>query len=148
MNIPLNIDFQQILLHFFNFAILAFGLYILLYKPVKSFMDERASAIQKINDEARENREKAAKYEAETKARLEEAKEKASQESSRILNEARHEADLRIDKAKEEAEKIVSDAKASAQKEKNEIIHEADEEIAHLAAFTADKLIREALKDE
>jgi len=31
---PLNINFQQILLHMFNFVILAFGLYMLLYKPV------------------------------------------------------------------------------------------------------------------
>ena len=35
MNIPLNIDFQQILLHLLNFAILGGGLYLLLYKPVK-----------------------------------------------------------------------------------------------------------------
>ena len=34
MNIPLNIDFQQILLHLLNFAILGGGLYLLLYKPV------------------------------------------------------------------------------------------------------------------
>lgn len=32
MNIPLNIDWQQILLHLFNFAILAGGLYLLLYR--------------------------------------------------------------------------------------------------------------------
>ena len=34
MNIPLNIDWQQILLHLLNFVILAGGLYLLLYKPV------------------------------------------------------------------------------------------------------------------
>ena len=31
--IPLNIDWQQILLHLFNFTILFGALYILLYKP-------------------------------------------------------------------------------------------------------------------
>ena len=41
MNIPLNIDWQQILLHFFNFSILVGGLYLLLFKPVKSFMEKR-----------------------------------------------------------------------------------------------------------
>ena len=35
---PLNINFQQILLHMFNFVILAFGLYMLLYKPVTTAM--------------------------------------------------------------------------------------------------------------
>ena len=41
MNIPLNIDWQQILLHLLNFVILAGGLYLLLYKPVKTFMEKR-----------------------------------------------------------------------------------------------------------
>ena len=41
MNIPLNIDWQQILLHLLNFVILAGGLYLLLYKPVKTFLDKR-----------------------------------------------------------------------------------------------------------
>ena len=41
MNIPLNIDWQQILLHLFNFSILVGGLYLLLFKPVKRFMEKR-----------------------------------------------------------------------------------------------------------
>ena len=41
MGVPLNIDWQQILLHLFNFLILAGGLYLLLYKPVKAFMEKR-----------------------------------------------------------------------------------------------------------
>ena len=43
MNIPLNIDWQQILLHLLNFVILEGGLYLLLYKPVKAFMDKRTA---------------------------------------------------------------------------------------------------------
>ena len=38
---PLNIDWQQILLHLLNFLILAVGLYFILYKPVKKFMKKR-----------------------------------------------------------------------------------------------------------
>ena len=38
---PLNINFQQILLHALNFVILAVGLYVLLYGPVVKFMDKR-----------------------------------------------------------------------------------------------------------
>lgn len=44
MGVPLNIDWQQILLHLFNFLILAGGLYLLLYKPVKAFMEKRRSS--------------------------------------------------------------------------------------------------------
>ena len=38
---PLNIDWQQILLHWMNLAILTGGLYVLLYKPVKEFIAKR-----------------------------------------------------------------------------------------------------------
>ena len=52
MNIPLNIDWQQILLHLLNFAILAGGLYFLLYKPVKDFMDKRTAYYKEMDDQA------------------------------------------------------------------------------------------------
>ena len=41
MNIPLNIDWQQILLHLFNFAILAAGSICCSTKPVRQFMEKR-----------------------------------------------------------------------------------------------------------
>ncbi len=41
--VPLNIDWQQILLHLFNFTILFGALYILLYKPVRDFMAKRTA---------------------------------------------------------------------------------------------------------
>ena len=47
MNIPLNIDWQQILLHLLNFVILAGGLYLLLYKPVQTFMETRQKRWQR-----------------------------------------------------------------------------------------------------
>ena len=37
---PLNINWQQILLHLLNLVILAVGLYLILYKPVKKFMQK------------------------------------------------------------------------------------------------------------
>ena len=51
-DLPLNIDVQQILLHFFNFAILFVGLYLILYKPVKDFMDNRTAKYNKDKEEA------------------------------------------------------------------------------------------------
>lgn len=42
---PLNIDWQQILLHLLNFTILAFGLYFLLYRPVRAYMKKREDAM-------------------------------------------------------------------------------------------------------
>ena len=52
MNIPLNIDWQQILLHALNLVLLVAGLYLLLYKPVKKFMAQREARYQGMADAA------------------------------------------------------------------------------------------------
>ena len=52
MNIPLNIDWQQILLHLFNFVILTGGLYFLLYGPVKKFMNKRLRYYKELDKQA------------------------------------------------------------------------------------------------
>ena len=53
MGVPLNIDWQQILLHLFNFLILFGGLYLLLYRPVKAFMDKRTAYYADMDAEAK-----------------------------------------------------------------------------------------------
>jgi F-type H+-transporting ATPase subunit b len=50
--VPLNIDWQQILLHLFNFTILFGALYILLYKPVKDFMAQREEHFAEMESKA------------------------------------------------------------------------------------------------
>ena len=76
MNIPLNIDWQQILLHLLNFAILAGGLYLLLYKPVKAFMAKREGWYQQQADEAEKTRREAEALKAAAQAQTAAAAEK------------------------------------------------------------------------
>ena len=52
MNLPLNIDLQQIFLHMLNFVILAGGLYFILYSPVKKFMDQREAHYAEMDQAA------------------------------------------------------------------------------------------------
>ena len=59
MNIPLNIDWQQIILHLLNFAILAGGLYFLLYHPVRKFMDQREEHYRQMENEAQQRLDQA-----------------------------------------------------------------------------------------
>ena len=59
MNIPLNIDWQQIILHLLNFAILAGGLYFLLYRPVRKFMDQREEHYRQMETEAQQRLDQA-----------------------------------------------------------------------------------------
>ena len=72
MNLPLNIDIQQIFLHLFNFCILVAGLYILLYKPVKNFMNKRVEYYESLDREAKEKLTEADKLMADYQAQLKE----------------------------------------------------------------------------
>lgn len=93
-NIPLNIDWQQILLHFFNFSILVGGLYLLLFKPVKNFMDKREKHYADM-ESAAVDREKdtealkaaMAQREAALDAELEEKRAAAAQEAENYMQQ-------------------------------------------------------------
>ena len=80
MNIPLNIDWQQILLHLMNFVILAGGLYFLLYKPVKAFMDKRAAYYQEQADQAAQTTQAAQQLKADYEAKLSAADDEIREE--------------------------------------------------------------------
>ena len=51
---PLNIDLLQILLHAFNFLILAGGLSLILFKPVEKFLNERKEYYENAEKEITE----------------------------------------------------------------------------------------------
>ena len=70
---PLNIDFQQIFLHLLNFTILFAALDLLLYRPVKAFMDARAAGYAEKDRQARETLEEAERVKADYERKLAEA---------------------------------------------------------------------------
>ena len=89
MGIPLNVDWQQILLHLFNFIILAGGLWLLLYKPVKNFMAKR-EAYYKDMDKAATDKLAAAEAEQQKYSGL---VEKAQDEAAELKKKAMADAD-------------------------------------------------------
>ena len=88
MNIPLNIDWQQILLHLLNFVILSGGLYLLLYKPVKAFMEKRQQYYQEQDAKAAKTLADAEKTAAEVRQQLKNADADAAAASSSALTAA------------------------------------------------------------
>ena len=122
MNVPLNIDWQQILLHALNLVILIAGLYLLLFKPVKRFMDERTQKYQSMADDA------AAKTrEAET---LYAGMQKAEADAREVLEDARS-----------QAKRMLVQAKENAGHERDRILESARNEIAQMSINAAHKLL-------
>ncbi len=147
MSLPLNIDFQQILLHFFNFVILACGLYFLLYKPVKDFMDKREEYYKNLDDKANSKNDEANKLYEEYKAKLDNADKEIEDNKTAALREAEAKSEETLNKAKAEASQIIEDAKNSAKKKHDEIVESANKDIADLAIKACDKLIDKNVDD-
>ena len=145
MNVPLNINLQQILLHLFNFLLLFGGLYLLLYKPVKDFMDKRQSKIRQIIEESEKMHSEAEGKKAEYEAKIAGFDKYAAEKEKEVLKEADEKAEKKLSCARAEAEKIVEEARVSGRKEHDRIVESAGEDIASLAAEAAEKILSESM---
>ena len=145
MSIPLNIDWQQILLHLFNFLILAGGLYVLLYKPVKDFMEKRTVHYQELEREAAEKLEAAGRAEEEYQKRLAAVEAEISEKRLEAAKKAEEAAEQTLKDAEKQAETILSGARKNAEEEHGKILAAAEKEIAELAARATEKLVQESM---
>lgn len=139
--VPLNIDWQQILLHLFNFVILFAILYLLLYKPIKNFMDKRKQAYKDMDDEANLNKAESEKLKAEYEDKMANAEKEIADAKASVLKDAEEKANKRIGEANLEAEAIISRAKENAMIEKEKIVAQANDEITNIAKEAASKVI-------
>ncbi len=141
MGIPLNVDWQQILLHLFNFVILAGGLWLLLYKPVKNFMAKR-EAYYKDMDKAAADKLAAAEAEQQKYSGLiAKAQDEAAEIRKKAVADADAAAKAHIADAEQEKQRILDDARRSAQAEKNKALQEANAQIEDIVSAAVDKLL-------
>ena len=126
MNVPLNIDWQQILLHLMNFAILAGGLYLLLYKPVKQFMAKREAYYQGLADQAADKLREAEALKADCQAKLDASDEEIRQKKAKAQHDAQVAAEQQLDDAKVQAQRILADAR----QELKDLVTDAAEKLA------------------
>ena len=140
MEIPLNVDWQQILLHLFNFAILAGGLYLLLYRPVKQFMEQRQAYYQNIHQEAQQVKEQADQMKAEYQEKMSQVEKTIAQRQADAEQELEQLRSQQVADAKQEAEEILAKAQENAQWEKAEMISKASKELVDIAVTAAEKI--------
>ena len=138
---PLNIDWQQILLHIFNLVILTGGLYFLLYAPIKKFIEKREEQYRKIDQDAKDRLSSAEAMENEAKQRLDGVESEIIEKRARAEEELHLKANRQIEEATEKAEKIISDAQKSAQEERKAILRDADNEIISMTKEAAKKMV-------
>ena len=141
--LPLNIDWQQILLHLFNFTILCGALYILLYKPVKDFMSRRTAYYAEMDSKAEDALKEAESSRDAYDEKIKAFDDEVRAERAKVGQEMAALRDKELAQAKAAAEKIVSDARTEANREKEEIIASAQKDITDMVTGAMEKLTLE-----
>ena len=144
MKLPLNIDFQQVFLHMFNFVILIGGLYILLYKPVKDFMDKRLEYYKNLDKENSDKLAEANLLKQQYTEKLKLADEEITEKKTQAARESSIRSKEELDKTRKEAQKIVNEAQDQANREREKILAQARNEIADMAAQVTQKILMES----
>ena len=145
---PLNIDFQQIFLHFLNFTLLFAILYYLLYSPVKNFMAKRDEYYANMDKEANAHLESALHDKEEYAALKASADEEIHQEKEKVRKELDELYTRRVRQAEDEAAKILANARQDAEREKTNIIASAQTEISDMVTAATEKIVLQASASE
>ncbi len=141
MGIPLNVDWQQILLHLFNFVILAGGLWLLLYKPVRNFMAKREDYYKEMDKAAADKLAAAEAEQQKYSGLIAKAQDEAAEIRKKAVADADAAAKAHIADAEQEKQRILDDARRSAQAEKNKALQEANAQIEDMVSAAVDKLL-------
>ena len=144
MNLPLNIDWQQILLHLFNFVILFAILYFLLYKPVKDFMEKRTEYYKKLEDDTKSNLEISEKTKNEYAQKLAKVDEEIAEKKEAARKEIEEVNVIKIKQAEQQAEQILSEARQTLDREHAKMIKEAQSEISDMIVSATEKIVLQA----
>ena len=145
---PLNIDIVQILLHLLNFVILAGGLTLLLFNPVRKFIEKRQKQFEERETENRENAKRNEKLKEEYERKLAAFEEEMTDLRRKVEQEAADTAKSYIEAAKSEANAIIAKAETDAEKRKEQILDSAQTEIGELVISSAQKLLADTATPE
>ncbi len=141
---PLNIDFQQILLHMLNFTILFAVLYFLLYKPVKKFMDDREAEYKKDSEEAKGKLKMAEDALNGLDAKLSEKEKEAEKKRAELLSDAQEQYNKKIADAESDAKRILDDAREQADAIRKKAVAQSSDDISKLAIASVKKTVLSA----
>ena len=137
---PLNIDPQQILLHWLNLVILVGGLYFILYKPVKNFIAKREEYYRELEQQADDKIAQAEQLKAQYGEKLAAADEEIHQARAAAQQAVQQSTQEQLELARTQAEQIVNPARAQADRLKEQAVHDSQHEIRRLAETATRRL--------
>ena len=137
---PLNIDPQQILLHWMNLAILAGGLYFLLYQPGKTVLAKREEYYRDLDRQAQDKLARAEQLQADYQKKLDGAEEEIHQARAKAQQSLQQSVQEQLDQAQAQAQLIVTRAHADAERTREQALYDSQQDIRRLAETAAKRL--------
>ncbi len=119
-----------------------------LFKPVNEILEKRQALTDKEITEAREAKESADKIRDEYEGQMAEARAEASKIVAEAKKDAQDQADRMIKEAEDQAHGIKMKAEADIEQEKKKAINEAKDQIGGLALDIAGKVVEKEIKEE
>ena len=141
MSVPLNIDWQQILLHMFNFVLLFGILYFLLYKPVKNFMAKRTEIYRQMDEEAKAQVERAEALQQEAEERLTNINKEIAEKRQSADAVLRSEKEKTLKETQAQCEAMLQKAREEAQSFHDDYLHQAQSELEEMITAAAEKMV-------
>jgi F-type H+-transporting ATPase subunit b len=154
----LGIEWTALIAQGINFSILLLVLWKFVYKPVLKILDERSSKVEESIKNTLAIEEKLAKASDESAKIIENAKKEADKIIGESKNSAKEISQKIIEDAEEKSKKIINDTNIAVAKEKEEIFESVKTEVASLVKTSIatilnddklnvnDKLVNEALE--
>ncbi|MBR4425347.1 MAG: hypothetical protein IKS66_05325 [Oscillospiraceae bacterium] len=139
--LPLNIDWQQILLHLLNFVLLSGGLYFLLYRPIQSFLAQREQRYTEREAESVRLRTEAEAMRDEYADKLRRADAEIAARREQIERAAEQEAQLQLQQAQAQVKLILSRAETVSESRRSETVRDLHREAAALAMEAVKHLV-------
>ncbi|MDR1465000.1 MAG: F0F1 ATP synthase subunit B [Oscillospiraceae bacterium] len=137
---------ENILLHVVNMIILYLLVWLIVYRPVRRFMQERSARIQASLDEAAQAHTQAEQLRSEYEQRISAAENTARERALEITSAANQSAKAMEDSAKQESVLLLQKARAAAEGEHNRALEHLQDEMVELSINIAEQILRREVK--
>lgn len=136
----LGINWQDILLHVFNFALLAILLNELLYNPINKFIENREAYYKNLDTEKEKTLQDAQALLEERNSKLASIHQEAKEIKDEAMRESQIQANLKIETAQAEGEKIIEQSRIKAKLERDTLIRNTRKDLKEVVVEAAAKL--------
>jgi F-type H+-transporting ATPase subunit b len=141
----LGLNWQGLLWHLINFAVLFFLLQRFLFKPVRGMLDARAQRVRESIEQAERAHRQAQQAEADRQALLAETRREAEQIRARADEQAKRILADAETRAKERQQLAETQAEATARQIEERVMTQVRVQLADLVVMAVDRVTRGAL---